>query len=126
MIIALLHLVKINLSDIWGGINIVQENKYTYISQKEVACEIEEKLGCSANDVFRMLNALSDVVKDKFSDINDMEIKIFPGLKVTSKHIPLEQFNTNLKNVNMTSDSVLKVSAYFTDNFKKEIRKHNN
>lgn len=73
-----------------------------------------------------MLNALSDVVKDKFSDINDMEIKIFPGLKVTSEHIPLEQFNTNLKNVNMTSDSVLKVSAYFTDNFKKEIRKYNN
>ena len=41
------------------------------------------------------------MVKDKFSDVNDMEIKIFPGLKVTSEHIPLEQFNTNLKNVNM-------------------------
>ena len=66
------------------------------------------------------------MVKEKFSDIDNVEIKIFPGLKVTSKHIPLEQFNTNLKNVNMTSDSVLKVSAYFTDNFKKEIRKHNN
>lgn len=104
---------------------VIQEN-HTYISQKEIAYEIEERLGCSANDVFKMLNVLSDVVKDKFSDMNDIEIKIFPGLKVTSEHIPSEQFNTNLKNVNISPDYVLKLTAYFTDNFKKEIRKHNN
>lgn len=66
------------------------------------------------------------MVKDKFSDRdNIIEIKLFPGLKVTSKYIPSEQFNSNLKNIN--SEYILKLSAYFTNNFKKKIRdNHNN
>lgn len=73
-----------------------------------------------------MLNVLSDVVKEKFSDIDNVEIKIFPGLKVTSKHIPSEQFDSHLKDVNISSDYILKLSAYFTRDFKNKIKEYNN
>ena len=72
------------------------------------------------------MNVLSDVVKEKFSDIDNVEIKIFPGLKVTSKHIPSEQFDSHLKDVNISSDYILKLSAYFTRDFKNKIKEYNN
>ena len=51
-------------------------------------------------------------------------MKLFPGLKITSSHIPLEQSKSNLNNIN--SDSIWKLSVYFTDDFKRKVRKHNN
>ena len=79
-------------------------------------------MGCSAHDVFKILDTLSDVVKDKISDTDNAEIKIFPGLKVTSKCVPLEQYNSNLKNVNIPSYHVLKLYVYFTHDYKRKIR----
>lgn len=79
-------------------------------------------MGCSAHDVFKILDTLSDVVKDKISDTDNAEIKIFPGLKVTSKYVPSEQYNSNLKNVNIPSNRVLKLSVYFTHDYKRKIR----
>lgn len=65
------------------------------------------------------------MVKDNLSDRNDfVEMKLFPGLKITSSHIPLEQSKSNLNNIN--SDSIWKLSVYFTDDFKRKVRKHNN
>lgn len=64
-------------------------------------------MGCSAHDVFKILDTLSDVVKDKISDTDNAEIKIFPGLKVTSKCVPSEQYNSNLKNVNIPSNHIV-------------------
>ena len=61
------------------------------------------------------------MVKDKFSDSNNyVEIKLFPGLKVTSKYIPPEQFTSNLGISNM--DSVLMLNAEFSKNFKNKIK----
>jgi hypothetical protein len=68
---------------------------------------------------------LGDVVKDKFSDKDRyVEIKIFPGLKVTSRYIPLEQSKSNLI---LKSDSILSITSVFTDDFRKKVRElHNN
>ena len=65
------------------------------------------------------------MVKDKFSDMdNYVEIKLFPGLKVTSRYIPPEQFTSNLGIPNM--DSVLMLNAEFSKNFKNKIKEQHN
>ena len=65
------------------------------------------------------------MVKDKFSDSDDyVEIKLFPGLKVTSRYIPLEQFTSNLGISNM--NSVLMLNAEFSKNFKNKIKEQHN
>lgn len=71
------------------------------------------------------MNSLGNVVKDKFSDSDDyVEIKLFPGLKVTSRYIPLEQFTSNLGISNM--NSVLMLDAEFSKNFKNKIKEQHN
>ncbi len=68
------------------------------------------------------------MVKDKFSDRNNnVEIKIFPGLKVTSKYIPLEESNLNLcNNGTITSDYLLYLNGEFSNRFKNEIKEQHN
>ena len=69
------------------------------------------------------------MVKDKFSDKDKyVEIKLFPGLKVTSRYIPLEQSSLNSCNNGMiTSDYLLYLDGEFSNRFKNEItEKHKN
>lgn len=62
------------------------------------------------------------MVRDAFSNGGDyVEIKLFPGLKVTSRLIPSEQ--TMAKRLNIDSKTSLFLSASFTDDFKKKIKK---
>ena len=64
------------------------------------------------------------MVKYKFSDKDKyVEIKLFPGLKVTSRYIPLEQSSLNLCNNGMiTSDYLLYLNGEFSNRFKNEIK----
>ena len=64
------------------------------------------------------------MVKDKFSDKDKcVEIKLFPGLKVTSRYIPLEQSSLNLcHNGMITSDYLLYLDGEFSNRFKNEIK----
>ena len=88
-----------------------------------MANEISYKTGCSNNEIIRILNSLGDVVKDKFSDKdNYVEVKLFPGLKVTSRYIPPEQSKSNLYENIGNLDYVLNLSSTFTDDFRKKIR----
>ena len=65
------------------------------------------------------------MVKDKFSDKDKyVEIKLFPGLKVTSRYIPLEQSSLNLGISNM--NSILILNAEFSKNFKNKIKEQHN
>ena len=107
-----------------GGINIQEEKKY--YNQKNVISEIHNVTGCSIDEISKVLNSLGSVVKDKFSDSDDyVEIKLFPGLKVTSRYIPPEQSKSNLDISNL--DFILSLNATFSDRFRKEIReKHKN
>lgn len=101
-----------------GGI-IIQEKRY--YNQKDIAREINLRTGCSLNDICKIINTLGDVVKDKFSDSdNFVELKLFPGLKVTSRYIPSEQSVTNRLNTN--SDYSIFMSSVFTDDFRKKVR----
>ena len=104
-----------------GGINIQEEKNKIYYNQKNVISEIHNMTGCPNDEIMKILNSLGNVVKDKFSDSDDyVEIKIFPGLKVTSKYIPSEQ--TVSKRLNIDSEESLFLSAYFTDDFRKKVR----
>lgn len=61
------------------------------------------------------------MVKDKFSDKDEyVEIKLFPGLKVTSRYIPPEESKSNLDISKL--EYVLSLNAIFSDYFRKEIR----
>lgn len=75
-------------------------------------------------DIGNVLNSLRNVVKDKFSDRdNYVEIKLFPGLKVTSRYIPLEESNLNLcSNGTIKSDYLLYLNGEFSNRFKNEIK----
>lgn len=102
-----------------GGFTI-QENK-KYYNQNDIADAIRQKTGCSNNDILRVLNSLGDVVKEKFSDMDNwVEIKLFPGLKVTSKYIPSDQSVS--KRLNIDSNYSIFMSAIFTDDFRKKVR----
>ena len=104
-----------------GGINI-QEKEKIYYNQKNVIDEIHKDTGCSIYEISKILNSLGNMVKDKFSDSNNyVEIKLFPGLKVTSRFIPSEQ--TVSKRLNIDSEESLFLTASFTDDFRKKIRK---
>ncbi len=96
-----------------------------YYNQKFVISEIHNKTGYSTNDIAKILNSLSDVIKDKFSNTDDyVEIKLFPGLKVASEYIPPEQSKSNLNISNQ--DFILRINATFSDYFRKEIRSLHN
>ena len=60
-------------------------------------------------------------LKDKFGDrYKHVEIKLFPGLKVTSKYILPEQSKSNL---DISKNSfVLSLSATFSNYFREKIR----
>lgn len=106
-----------------GGITIQEIKKY--YNQKEVEKEICQKTGCSLNDIHKITNALGEVVKDKFSDTDSfVELKLFPGLKVTSKYIPSEQSVS--KNLNINSNYSIFMSSVFTDDFRKQVRELHN
>lgn len=107
------------------GVIIIQEEK-KYYNQNEIVKEINLKTGCSLTDIYKVTNALGDVVKDKFSDKdNYVELKLFPGLKVTSRYIPSGQSVS--KRLNINSNYSIFMSAVFTDDFRKKVRElHNN
>lgn len=58
---------------------------------------------------------------DKFSDKDDyVEIKLFPGLKISSQYILPEQSKSNLDISNL--NFILRLNAIFSDRFKKNVR----
>lgn len=87
---------------------------------KDIAEEIHRKTGCSPNSITDILKSLGDVVKDKISDGDNVEIKLFPGLKVTSKLIKPNESKSNLGI--SKKEFVLSIKASFSDHFKKEVR----
>lgn len=101
----------------------IQKNK-VYYNQNDIEKEIHKKTGCSSSEIHTVINALGDVVKDKFSDMDSyVELKIFPGLKVISKYIQPEQSKSNL---NLDNKFVLSLSSVFTDDFRKKVKELHN
>lgn len=105
-----------------GGIAIQEKKKY--YNQQYVIGEIHNATGCSIRDISRILNALRTVVKDRLGDREyNSEIKIFPGLKVTSRYISAEQSDLNLcRNGAIQTDYLLYLNGEFSNRFKREIK----
>ena len=56
-----------------------------------------------------------------------VELKPFSGLKLCSKTIPAKNFRSNLHNQGyINSDYIIQLSAEFTNNFKRKLRKLHN
>ncbi len=73
----------------------------------------------------RILNSLGEVVKEKFCDKDHLiEIKLFPGLKITSEYQPSGQSVS--RRLQIASDYSIFLSAVFTDDFRKKLRKMHN
>lgn len=102
-----------------GGIEIQKENKY--YNQKNVIDEIHTRTGCNYNDITKILNSLGEVVKNKIGNSSGFtEIKLFPGLKISSEFLPEKQYNSNLGIINISS--ILSLKAEFSKNFKRDIK----
>lgn len=64
-------------------------------------------------------------MRDKFSDKdNFVELKLFPGLKLSSRYLSPEQSKSNLNMQN--TEYILSISSIFTDDFRKKIRELHN
>lgn len=99
--------------------------KIKIYKQIDVIKDLKIRTGCSPDDISYVINSLGDMVKEKFSDSEDkVEIKLFPGLKVTSKYIPSEQSVS--KNLNINSDYSIFMTATFSDDFRKKVRELHN
>lgn len=115
--------VKLFHIKIKGGITIQKEK--TYYNQKDIIYELHKATGYPINNIAKILNSVGDIIRDKFSSTdNSVEIKLFPGLKVTSKYIPSDQSVS--KHLNIKSDYSIFMSAIFTDDFRKKVRELHN
>ena len=74
-----------------------------------------------------VLSSLRNVVKDKLGDLDaEVEVKLFPGLSVTSKCIPLEQTKHKSVTENVADSTyLLSVRSKISDRFKREIKNKN-
>ena len=94
-----------------------------YYNQKDIIDEIQIRTGFSNYHIDKVLNTLSDVLKERLSDTHDIvEIKPFTGLKLISKHSTSKQIS-NLKDGYLKSDLVMSVTSHMTDYYKKDIKK---
>lgn len=118
MICALVSMYKFKLHR-KGGRAI---ERMKYYSQKDIITIISHDTGYSIRDVTKILGSLCNVIKNKFSDQEPLiEIKLFPGLKITARYIPLDQSKSNLSDY-IKSDDTLFLSAKFSRRFKDSIK----
>lgn len=70
-----------------------------------------------------VLNGIRNVILEKFGNRYDcVEIKLFPGLKISSKYISSKDSNLSLcKSGDIKSDMLLYLNSDFSKNFKNEI-----
>ena len=107
----------------------MQQTPKTYYNETHLIDQRHQDTGCSMRDIRNILNSLHDVVRDRLGDVdNHVEIKLFPGLKIISRYIPVKQSSLNLcKNGIIQSDYLLYLDGKFSNRFKNEIKKlHDN
>lgn len=84
---------------------------------------VSDETGFSKTCVSEILNGIRNVVLEKFGNSYDcVEIKLFPGLKISSKYISSKDSKLSLcKSGNIKSDTLLYLNSDFSKNFKNEI-----
>lgn len=87
--------------------------------------EIQNITGYPISEINQVLYSLGDLVKNKVGNEEKIiEMKIFPGLKITSRYLSPSESKSNLPNQNVSY--ILNITCNFTDDFKKKIRNIHN
>ena len=87
--------------------------------------EIQNITGYPISEINQIIYSLGDVIKDKIGNgESNVEIKVFPGLKILSRYLLPSESKSNLPNDNI--DYVLNITSNFTDDFRKKIRNIHN
>lgn len=99
-----------------------KKSNVKYFNQDYVITQINSRTEIPSDDIRVVLNTLGDVIKDNVSD-EEIIIKIFPGLKVTSKYISQGDFSSNLNLGENKCNNTLKIKGVFSNYYKKDIKK---
>lgn len=106
---------------LFGG-NMIEKQKM-YYNQRKIIDQIHDDTDCSIYEISKILTSLGNVVKDNLGNGDNVEIKLFSGLKITSQFIPPEQSKSNLyKDGHIASGDALRLSAVFSKDFKNKVR----
>ena len=95
-----------------------------YYNQDSVIRQVMERTNYPYKEIYSIMNTVGDVIVDTFVQDENVEIKLFPGLKLNSRYIQTDQ--TVSKNLDINSKYSLFMSATLSDYFKKKVRKIHN
>lgn len=98
-----------------------KKNGVKYYSRRELIREIADKNNLNYYDVSDIVNDLYDVIVDKFASGNNVEIGLFPGLKLICKLEPIQNFKLN-NVVKSRYDYILNIGLKTTQLLKNKIR----
>ena len=89
-----------------------------------------ERTNYPYKEIYSIMNTVGDVIVDTFVQDENVEIKLFPGLKLNSRYI-LKDFGLICKlnsssSLDINSKYSFFMSATLSDYFKKKVRKIHN
>lgn len=79
-----------------------------YYSQNDLVRELARELEIPIYRAKEILVTLFEIILDRLSDADKVEIRLYSGLNIVSKFISTE--NLNLSNVNTDKDKMVKLS----------------
>lgn len=99
------------------------ENKsdVRYYPRRVLIREIADKNNLNYYDVSDVINALYESIVEKFASGDNVEIGLFPGLKLTCKFEPIQNFKLQSV-IKSRYDYILNIGLKTTQLLKKKIR----
>lgn len=98
-----------------------KKNGVKYYSRRELVKEIADRNNMNYYDVSDIVNNLYDVIVEKFASGDNVEIGLFPGLKLICKLEPIQNFKLNSV-IKSHYDYILNIGLKTTQLLKKKIR----
>lgn len=98
-----------------------RKNSAIYYSRRELIHEIAERNNWNYYDVSDIINDLYNLIIEKFASGDNVEIGLFPGLKLTCRLEPIQKFKLHSV-VHSHYDYILNVGLKTTQLLKKKIR----
>lgn len=95
-----------------------------FLNQNDIAEKIHCKTSYATEDIQNILNSFKDVLLEELSQEENVMLKPFSGFQINAKYVSTDQ--SVAKHLGIKSNSSLFLSAKFTDNFRKKIRKFHN
>lgn len=99
-----------------------KKNGVTYYSRRELIREIADKNNSNYYDVSDVISILYDIIIEKFASGDNVEIGLFPGLRLTCKFEPIHNFNLQSV-IKSHYDYILNIGMKTTQLLKDKIRR---